>query len=119
MEQQTDSCRSLSERTNQRNIGGELKYPNLQKVVFCLMSLPVANSPVERLFSKLKLIKTESRNSLKRKSLVGLLNAKEGLAVLQKSAHQLNLQEHPEVLKLVRSVKSNATDVETPEIITM
>jgi hypothetical protein len=45
----------------------KLKYPNLLKVIDCLMSLPVSNAAVERLFSVLKLVKTDTRNLLKRK----------------------------------------------------
>ena len=70
------------ERLRESDLNGELKYGNLRKVVGCMLSLPFANAPVERLFSSLKLIKTEHRNSLKRESLCGLLHSKEGLAVV-------------------------------------
>ncbi len=40
----------------------KLKYPNLLKVVGCVMSLPASNAAVERLFSVLKLVKTDTRN---------------------------------------------------------
>ena len=46
------------ERLSKSDLNGELKYGNLRKVVGCMLSLPFANAPVERLFSSLKLIKT-------------------------------------------------------------
>ena len=102
---------------NQRNIQGELKYPNLRKVIGCFISLPFANAPEERLFSAVNRIKNEYRHSLKRESLVALLHAKEGLATTGKNAHQLNLSDFPKLLKLARNIKSNATDTEAHEII--
>ena len=82
-----------------------------------MLSLPFANAPVERLFSTLKLIKTDHRNSLKRESLVGLLHAKEGMAANKCLSHELNIHDHPNLLKLVRSVVSNATDEEAHKIV--
>lgn len=105
------------ERLSLKSFSGDLKYKNLGKVVGCLMSLPFANAPVERLFSSLNLIKTDVRNSLKRESVVGLLHTKEGLAKYGKSAHELKLEEHNELLKLVKNVKCSATNDEAHQII--
>ena len=58
------------ERLSIRNYSGELKYKHLGKVVGCLLSLPFANAPVERLFSTLKMIKGDVRNILKRGSVL-------------------------------------------------
>lgn len=41
---------------------------NLKKVVGCMLSLPSSNAAAERLFSELKLAKSTTPNSLKRKS---------------------------------------------------
>lgn len=92
------------ERLSIRNYSGELKYKNLGKVVGCLLSLPFANALVERLFNTLKTIKSDIRNSLKRESVVGLLHSKEGLSKYGKSAHELKLEEHTDLLKLVKNV---------------
>jgi hypothetical protein len=54
---------------------GKLTYPNLLKVVGCVMS----NAAVERLFSVLKLVKTDTRNLFQWESLVGVIHTKEGL----------------------------------------
>ena len=43
---------------------GSLRFKNLQKVMMYLLSLPFSNVVVERLFSSLKNIKTDNRNSL-------------------------------------------------------
>ena len=53
----TDHLLFWRNRMNQRNIQGKLKYPNLRKVIGCLMSLPFAIAPVERLFSDVNHIK--------------------------------------------------------------
>ena len=53
-------------RLNAKTINGSFKYPNLRKVVACVMSLLFSNASVERLFSLLKLIKSDTRNTLKR-----------------------------------------------------
>ncbi|KAG7166554.1 hypothetical protein Hamer_G025623 [Homarus americanus] len=54
---------------------------------------------------------------MKRESIVGLLHGKEGLASLGIPADQLNLYDHPKLLKLERNVKSNASDSEAHQII--
>ena len=51
----------------------ELARPNLVKVV---LSLPFSNAAVERVFSQLKLIKTDHRSCLKQESLLALLSTK-------------------------------------------
>ena len=55
---------------------GSEKYPTLSKVVALVAGLPASNAPVERIFSSLKLIKTERRSSLKLLSLVSLMQAR-------------------------------------------
>jgi hypothetical protein len=61
--------------TDARNLGGNLLYPNLRKIVSVLFSLPFSNAPAERLFSLLRNIKTEKRNRLKEQSLVALMQS--------------------------------------------
>ena len=77
-------------RLNARTFDGKLKYANLKKIIGCVMSLPSSNAAVERLFSVLKLVKTDTRNSLKRESLVGLLHTKEGLSSESCHAHDFS-----------------------------
>jgi len=96
---------------------GDLKYPNLRKVVACLMSLPFSNAPMERLFSALKNVKSDCRNSLKRESLAGLLHTWQGMKSYNFPAEKLNVADHPELFKLVRKVKNNATDTEAQQCI--
>ena len=105
------------ERLSKSDLNGELKYGNLRKIVGCTLSLPFANALVERVFSSLKLIKTEHRNSLKRESLCGLLHSKEGLAIVGKAADQLELQHFPEMVRLLKNVNSTATDSEASIVI--
>ena len=96
-------------RLLQKSVAGDLKYKHLSKVIGCLMSLPFANAPVERLFSSLKAIKTDHRNRSKQGSVVGLLHTRHGLKSLNVPADKLSLADHPRLLKLIRNVKSNAT----------
>lgn len=100
-------------RLNAMTIHGSLKYPNLRKVVACMMSLPFSNASVERIFSLLNLIKTHSRNSLKRETLVGLMHTHAGMRAQEMHAHQLKLD--AEFLRMVKDVKSDATDSEAHE----
>jgi hypothetical protein len=97
-------------RLNAKAINGSLKYPNLRKVVACMMSLPFSNASVERVFSLLNLIKTHSRNALKRETLVGLMHTHEGMKAHDTHAHQMKLD--AEFLRMVKDVKSDATDSE-------
>ena len=78
-------------RLNAKTVNGRLKYPNLKKVVACVMSLPFSNAPVERVFSLLKLIKTNSRNALKRETLVGLMHANAGIKANNVHTSQVEL----------------------------
>ena len=79
------------------------------------MSIPSSNAAVERLFSLLKLVKSETRNSLKKKSLVGLLHTKEGLRA--ESCHAHDLKMNPEHSTILKAVKSNATDAVANQLI--
>ncbi|CAB4034933.1 zinc finger MYM-type 1-like [Paramuricea clavata] len=105
----------LQKRLNAKTLNGTLKYPNLKKVVACVMSLPCSNASVERVFSLLKLIKTDFRNALKRETLVGLMHAHVGMKANDVHAHQLEL--NAEFVRVLKSVKSNATDSEAGELI--
>ena len=57
----------------ERGSSGRPRYPQLTKVIKVLLSLPFSNVAAERLFSQLKLVKTDHRASLKQESLVALL----------------------------------------------
>ena len=103
-------------RLLQKSVAGNLKYKRLSKVIGCLISLPFANAPVERLFSSLKAIKTDHRNRSKQGSVVGLLHTRHGLKSLNVPVDKLSLADHPRLLKLIRNVKSNATDAEAHQL---
>ena len=68
---------------------GRKIYPNLKKVVSCIMSLPSSNAAVEKMFRKMKLVKSTTLNALKRESFVDLLHTKEGLNGYSLSSHEL------------------------------
>ena len=73
MKQRTKVPKSNRDTTT---LTGEAKYPVLMAFVCILASLPFSNASVERIFSQLKLVKADHRNSLKSMSLVSLLQAK-------------------------------------------
>lgn len=98
-----------------KKMNGEPKYPNLMKVVGCVMSLPHSNAAVERVFSQLNLIKTDLRNSLKPCSLVSLLHIKNGLKRVGISAHELTMDS--DLRKVLKQVKSNATESQCQDIL--
>ena len=94
---------------------GEAKYPLLMAFVSSILaSLPFSNVSVERIFSELKLVKTDQRNSLKSTSLVSLLQAK----MRMKNEHltAASLRVHKGMLELAAKMKSYATDEETKEL---
>ena len=61
---------------------GVSKYPNLMKFVGILALLPFPNATYERIFSQLKLVKTDHRSNLKSTSLTSLLRSKMDTTVL-------------------------------------
>ena len=100
---------------NQDNLNFEKPYPNLSKVVGCALSLPHSNASVERVFSHLRRIKTDLRNSMKGESLVSLLHTKYGLKAMGVPGEKLFVDD--ELKKLIKNVKSNATDEECKDIL--
>ena len=56
-----------------------LKFLNLKKVIVFMFSLPSSNASAERVFSALKMIKTELRNSLSNNTLVNIVRIKHWL----------------------------------------
>lgn len=98
-----------------KSINGDQKYPNLSKVVGCALALPHSNAAVERIFSQLRLIKSDMRNSMKSTSLVSLLHVKTGLHTVGISAHQLCMDD--KLKKALKDVDSDATDAECQAIL--
>lgn len=97
--------------------GGEILFPNLIKIISALFSLPFSNAPVERLFSQLRLIKTDHRNSLKDQSLIGLLETKVALLNIGKENPDIKCQAaafNPgkEMFYLLSKMKTNADNDE-------
>lgn len=62
-----------------KNNEGGCKFPNLMLVISLLLVLPFSNASVERTFSNLTRIKTDSRNSLKTETVAALMATKNGL----------------------------------------
>jgi hypothetical protein len=93
---------------------GEQKYPNLCKFVSILASFPFSNAAVERIFSSLKLVKTDRRNSLKSSSLVSLLQMK--MALKNESLTAPKLQPSQNMLKLAYNMKASATDNQAKDL---
>lgn len=52
-------------------------YPNLKIAVGMMLSLPCSNASLERIFGKLKLVKTEHRNKLKTDTIAAILFTKD------------------------------------------
>ena len=86
-------------------------YPNLTKLIGAALSLPHFNAAVERIFSQLRLIKTDIRNCLSCPNLGSLLHTKHGLKRANISAHQLLL--NAKLRSALKCVKSNATAEES------
>ena len=88
---------------------------NLQKVVVVLLSFPFSNAGVERVFSQLKLIKTDRRSALKHESLLALMQTKHSFT--NKGPNQAALLELlKEMLSFHRRTKAKATDADSNEL---
>ena len=98
-----------------KKLNGDQKYPNLSKVVGCALSLPHSNAAVERIFSQVRLIKTDMRNSLKSTSLVSLLHVKHGLHTAGISAHQICMDD--KLKDALKDIVTDANDSECQKII--
>lgn len=61
------------------NCLGEPLFPNLRTVIPFLLILPFSNCSVERIFSKLKLTKTELRNKLASNTISSIFFTREGV----------------------------------------
>ena len=102
----------------EKTAAGESAFPNLTKVVTTLLSLPYSNAAVERVFSQLKLIKTDHRASLKRESLLALLTTK--MTLLKSNPSQtlrtVTFEPKNEMLTLYGKMKSDADNDEVAEL---
>ena len=79
------------------------------------MSLPFSSASVETNFSLLNLIKTQSRNALKRETLAGLMHTHEGMKARNIHAHHMKLD--AEFLHMVKGVKIDANDSDVNKFI--
>ena len=84
---------------------GSLRFKNLQKVVMYLLSLLFSNVAMERLFSSLKNIKTDIRNSLSSESLGACLQSQSGF-------NRAGQTDNPHLRKRLKMVKAIATSEE-------
>ena len=82
------------------NIADEPRFPILIKLVVALMSIPHGNADVERVFSHVKLIKTDHRNRLADSTLNSLLTVRVNGMETQCFKYQ------PSSAELVKSAKA-------------
>ena len=92
----------------------ELARPNLIKVLKVLLSLPFSNAGVERVFSQLKLIKTDHRSSLKQESLLALLSTK--MFLKSDSLASVKLEPSKDMLTLHKNMVTNADNDDVTEL---
>lgn len=64
---------------NAKNVAGNSMFPLMSKLALSLLSLPVSNAAVERVFSQVSLTKTDIRNRMSNETLEALLHVKFGL----------------------------------------
>ena len=99
----------------EKNPVGLQTHPNLCKVVAVLFSLPFSNAAVERVFSQLKLIKSDHRASLKQESLLGLVTTK--ISFQREGPLQAaTLNPTKDMLQLHASMTAHADDEESAAI---
>lgn len=67
-----------------KNIADEPLFNNLRKAVYLIFILPFSNACVERIFSQLKLIKTDNRNHLDTDTIAALMMTKQSITSVTK-----------------------------------
>ena len=92
----------------------QLARPILIKVLKVLLSLPFFNAGVERVFSQLKLIKTDHRSSLKQESLLALLSTK--MFLKSDSLASVKLEPSKDMLTLHKNMVTNADNDDVTEL---
>ncbi len=84
------------------------KYPNLYKIVECVLAIPVSNAFVERVFSMMKNLWLDERNSLS----VGLMNKSYAKEICTKVNFNMKCHEFSEFIaknkSLLSAAKSNS-----------
>ena len=100
----------------EKDAAGKLRYPNLVRVIKVLLSLPFSNAAVERVFSQLKLIKSDHRAALKQESLLALLTTKLVLLKSQGKQQAAKLEPPKEMPSLYKGMISNADNDEVFEL---
>ena len=98
-----------------KTVTGNAKYPKLAIVVGVLLSLPHSNASVERVFSQLKLIKTDHRTALKEESLFALMTTRletEKANLPPNRTYAAALQPTNVMLHLHKKMKANANNDE-------
>ena len=97
-----------------KNPSGTVKYPTLVKFVGMIASFPCSNAPVERIFSSLKLIKSDRRSSLKSATLVSLMQTRFAMKLAGTTAADFVPSKN--LLSLLSKMKASATDAEAREL---
>ena len=92
-----------------RRPDGSKKYHNLMKFVGVIATLPSSNAGVERIFSSLRLIKTERRGSMKVATLVSLMQIR---FKIKSSSSASNIKIDKTLSSLVNQMSTNATHAE-------
>ena len=94
---------------------GKPRYP-LNQGDKVLLSLPFSNVAAERLFSQLKLVKTDHRSSLEQESLVALFTTKMAFAKSQGTHKAAKLEPQGDMLDLHKAMKTDADNDEVAEL---
>jgi hypothetical protein len=83
------------------------RFPNLSVVVSYLFSLPYSNAIAERLFSFLKLTKTDHRGTLKEDTILGLMRMK--YLMKNTDTKSYSVQFPDELVQRVLQLRANKT----------
>ena len=90
---------------------GEPKYPNIFNLGTALMSAPVSNACVERLFSQMNVVKTKLRNRMQTDMTEAILRVRCFMQAMEKTCASFDIPE-----KTIHLMKSDVIyDGERPE----
>jgi len=95
---------------NYKDASNENPFKSLASFAIMLLTLPISNAEVERLFSQLNLIKTKIRNKLSVTTTNSILRIRYGLKQSNKCCHNYNIPND-----IIKKFKTNETYKKEPD----
>lgn len=96
-----------------KDAGGQNPFRELATLAIMILSLPISNADVERLFSIMNLVKSKIRNKMTRKTCVAILLIRYGLNLTNRDCHSFEIPS--DVVKIIGTSKAYIDEDERRE----